>query len=265
MPQGAHIASKAIRFVLRVRAFRHTVEILPPALFSTPNKHISPLWRTTQQPGSYRRMRFAIPFLLAAAAFAPAQIVSFGVKAGVPFSEARPRGPVVGGGVNTDRWTVGPSVEFRLPGPLWLEIDALYRGYSADRSYSFTDPDYGMLFASNREETRVWDVPVQLKYRFSAGRLRPFVSGGISASINSSDINMVLTCYEGGAACAASRRYAGLGQTQAFEDTRILLGPVAGAGLEFRFGQFVLAPEVRYYRTPSPAMSHVTALLGFRF
>jgi hypothetical protein len=208
-------------------------------------------------------MRLAISFLLAAAASAPAQIVSFGVKAGVPLTEARARGPLMGGDVNTGRWTVGPSIEFRLPGPLALEIDALYRGYSADRSYSFIDPDYGMLFASNREETRVWDVPVRLKYRFSAARLQPFISGGISASVGSSEVSILLTCYE--AACNASRRYAGLGQTQAFEDTRILIGPVAGAGLEFRFGRFTLAPEVRYHRTPNPGMGDVTALLGVRF
>src|SRR5215469_14991577 len=64
------------------------------------------------------------------AALASAQIVSVGVKGGVPVTQA-----VAGyyssptNILDTGRWIVGPTIDFRLPFGFSVEADALYRGY----------------------------------------------------------------------------------------------------------------------------------------
>ena len=97
-----------------------------------------------------------------------AQPISAGLKFGVPLTDAisvespNPFDYTA----STNRWTLGPFVEVRLPANLGLEVDALYR------SYDFRSSQYG---ASVGE----WDFPVLAKYRLFKGPVRPYFDGGL--------------------------------------------------------------------------------------
>src|SRR5215469_13297405 len=114
------------------------------------------------------------------AALASAQIVSVGVKGGVPVTQAvaccysSPTNIL-----DTGRWTVGPTIEFRLLFGFSVEADALYRGYR--QQFSVTSSEfilpgvstvtYPAIFFSSHSSTKAWDFPILLKYRIGSRRL----------------------------------------------------------------------------------------------
>ncbi len=209
-------------------------------------------------------MRYTISLFFAAALMAPAQVVSFGIKAGVPMTQASPH-RFAGEAIDTGRWTVGPTIEVRLVHNFSLEADALYHSYSSQNRSSFTDPDYGLMFSSIRSDTKAWDLPLLLKYRFLSGSWRPFVDGGYAVSYESNDVTAILTCYTSGTLCNASSTYQGLGTPSTFGYSGFRRGPSAGAGVEFRFGKVKIAPEIRYTRIDNPNTNQATAMVGFSF
>ena len=82
-------------------------------------------------PAIRRLLKTAIFSTLFICAVAPgySQLLSFGVKAGVPLNDAL-NGHSNGGGLvstSTDRWLIGPTIELHLPFRLSFEADALYR------------------------------------------------------------------------------------------------------------------------------------------
>ena len=79
--------------------------------------------------------KLILPLFFAVAA--PAQRLSFGVKAGVPVTEANPYEHAPYSMVDTGRWTIGPTVELRLFAGLSFEFDALYRGFRVQESSAF--------------------------------------------------------------------------------------------------------------------------------
>src|SRR5438046_1636649 len=125
--------------------------------------------------------------LLLAAAIAPAQIVSVGIKAGIPATDALPHESSYTTLLDTSRWTLGPTVEIRLIYGFSLEADALYRGYRLQQA--FASPEfvqdgvtYPPSFSSFRSDAKVWDFPVLLKYRFGSRAKRPFLDAGYTWS-----------------------------------------------------------------------------------
>jgi len=129
-----------------------------------------------------------LTFLLffAAAIPASAQRVSFGVKAGVPVTEATPDDNPPYTMVDTGRWTVGPTAEFRLFRGFSFEFDALYRAFRQENTVVAVLPpgttvisiSNTAFYAPSQQNAKEWDFPLLLKYRFHAGSLRPFVDGG---------------------------------------------------------------------------------------
>jgi len=112
--------------------------------------------------------------LLALAAAASAQLLTFGAKVGVPFID--PAG-VAGQSRN---YTVGPAIEIHLPAGFAIEGSALYRrlGYS----YLFL-PQTGLYSSpgvSNRVRGNSWEFPVVVKYYFRPreSRWQPFLGTG---------------------------------------------------------------------------------------
>ena len=210
-------------------------------------------------------MRITIPLFFAAAILAPAQIVSFGVKAGAPLTDAKPHHFSSNSRIDTGRWTVGPTVEFRVVHGLSVEFDALYREYSSTVSSLFTDASSIHFFSVDRADTKAWDLPLLLKYRFIAGPVRPFLTGGYSVTHESSDVTLLLTCLESAASCRAGNPLLVLDRARTYHDPRFRRGPVAGAGLEFKFWKIKIAPEIRYSRLDNPNTNQATVLAGFTF
>ena len=213
-------------------------------------------------------MRFFVLFFLFVA-LAPAQIVSVGLKAGVPFTEALHYG-FSSSLLDTGRWTVGPTIEFRLVYGFSVEADALYRGYRLQESFASPtfiggDITYPPLFTSYRSDTKVWDFPVLLKYRFGSRSFRPFLDAGYAWSHSTSDVTSSLVCLGTADTCAGSNLanyYQFFGHANT---TNNLGGPTGGVGVEFKVGKFKLAPEVRYTHYSNPTSNVASVLVGFTF
>jgi hypothetical protein len=218
-----------------------------------------------------------IILLILAAAVAPAQIVSVGVKAGVPATAALPYyGSSDTSLLDTGRWTIGPTVEVRLLYGFSFEADALYRAYRVQESFALsgfilpatssqTGVTYPPIFSTFHSDTKVWDFPFLLKYRFGKRSMRPFVDAGYTWSHSSSDETSSLTCLGSADACTSSGLSAYFHSFSHTNFTRTQGGPTAGAGMEFKLGKFKLAPEVRYTRFIDPRVNQVTVLAGFTF
>jgi hypothetical protein len=171
-------------------------------------------------------MRYSILFLLTAATLAAQdELPGFGVKAGLPASSTS--------GESAFRWTAGFTGEVHLFWHFSFEADALIRKYSLG-GRKMTD----------------WDFPMMMKYRFQAGRLRPFLEGGYSLSYESTE------AFGGGGVHVTDYRY----------DT----GPVTGVGVEFKRGRLRFEPELRFTLQYQAGVSGangvlITPMVGLRF
>lgn len=112
---------------------------------------------------------------------AGAEWLRFGVKGGVPVTDAisvaRETGPGPGfrlAVATTRRYTVGPTVELRLPFNLGLEFDALYRRFGYDQEWNLIGAR-----TTFRTTVNAWQFPLLAKFRWEAP-LSPFLAGGIS-------------------------------------------------------------------------------------
>lgn len=211
------------------------------------------------------------------AALASAQIVSVGVKGGVPVTQAvaccysSPTNIL-----DTGRWIVGPTIEFRLPFGFSVEADALYRGYR--EQFSVVSDEFIIpaganmisanvipaLFVSSRSNTKVWDFPLLLKYRIGSRRFRPFVGAGYAFSHRTTDATTFQTCLSSAAVCQASIPVSSQGTFRGtFTDNSS--GPTGGVGVEYRYGRIKIAPEVRYTHLSNPTTNLVTVLVGVTF
>jgi len=183
------------------------------------------------------------------------------MKVGVPITDALPYGSSQNVFVDTGRWTIGPTVEVRLIHGFSAEVDALYRGYSFTATSGITNP-VPSAFSTVSDDTKVWDFPILLKYRFQAGRWRPFVTGGYTLSHFSSDLS--ISCFGTTSTCG--------GLLIPPPDTTFLIkssglrqGPTVGGGLEFKLARLKIAPEIRYTHLNKPETNQATVLVGFTF
>src|SRR5580698_6125952 len=152
-----------------------------------------------------------LPLFFAAALTASAQTFSFGVKAGAPVTAALPGDDTPYSMVDTGRWTVGPTAEVRLFSHLSFEADALFRGYryqSSGGGYILSGTSVVAIpvpvSMSFRQNTKEWDFPLLLKYRFQVGAMHPFVDAGFEFAHASSDFTNSFTCLAGPDTCSAA-------------------------------------------------------------
>jgi len=210
-------------------------------------------------------MRFSFLFFLAGALISSAQIISFGVKAGVPLTEPTPSYSGFGSQLDTGRWTVGPTIEVRLGHGLSFEADALYRGYRSFNSYFFSGASYPTLYSWTRTETKAWDFPFLIKYRFTAGRWRPFVDGGYSFTRETADSNSFLQCVGTSEVCNLQGVYNSVGRFVGASHSQHHGNGVVGVGVDFKLRKITIAPEIRYSRSNTPNRNQATILVGFTF
>ncbi|MFB3777107.1 MAG: outer membrane beta-barrel protein [Bryobacteraceae bacterium] len=112
--------------------------------------------------------------LMAVSSAAMPQGFSFGVKGGVPVTDAlkvidRSR-------YLSDRapYVLGPAVELRLFGGLSAEADLFYR------RVQYSSSSGGGEAASTRTTGQIWEIPVLAKYRAPGDLARPFLAAGLS-------------------------------------------------------------------------------------
>lgn len=201
------------------------------------------------------RVMRACMLLLLGAASAPAQSVSFGLKAGLPLRELL-AAAAPGYHAATSRYTFGPALTIELPHRLRFETDLLYKRLQYGFPESPSAPAGGAFTSASAAR---WEVPLLLEYSFRRPVVRPFVGMGMSFN-----------------------RVTGVGGVRT-TDTRFIQvrhrgtkGFVATAGVEARLGVLRIAPEIRVTRwadrnlgvSDAPLHSNLTQaelLIGFRF
>jgi hypothetical protein len=215
--------------------------------------------------------KLILPLFFAAALAAPAQRLSFGVKAGAPVTAASPYENAPYSLVDTGRWTVGPTVELRLIAGLSFEFDALYRGFRRQDSAAFAIIPPGFseisnpaIYSTSRQDAKEWDFPLLLKYRFQAGALRPFADAGAVFAHQTSDFTSTFQCLGTPDNCAASFAPYSF-RRSSYTGTVNRRGAAGGVGVEFKYHRIRIAPEVRYMHLDRPGMNEVTVLAGFTF
>ena len=226
-----------------------------------------------RDPGSQIHMRHFLPLFFAAALTAQAQRFSFGVKAGAPVTAALPYDSSPYSIVDTGRWTVGPTAEVRLFSHLSVEADALFRGYRSLSSgggfivagASVVTSQTVPVSATFRQNTKEWDFPMLLKYRFQAGKMHPFVDAGFEFAHASSDFTNSFSCIGSADTCSAAGIGSFITSLNKYSSSVNRKGPAAGVGIEFKFGKVRISPEVRYTKLTRPNANEVTVLAGFTF
>ena len=135
-----------------------------------------------------------------------AQHLSYGIKAGAPITDVvEGKGNVA---ASTTRLTIGPMFDIRLPLGLGIEVDALYKRFSANSG-------------SGAQSAGSWDFPILGKYRMPGIVARPYVEAGVT--------------------------FNKLGDIAAFKlENR--KGFVMGVGLDVGLAKVHIAPEIRYTR-----------------
>lgn len=210
-------------------------------------------------------MKHLIPVLLTLAIPAGAQVVSFGFKGGVPILDAVPQNRFSSSDrLTTGRWTVGPSVEFRLPHGFAFEVNALFRGFRIQGvTQTSSGPDFTPVAYSQKREVKAWDFTFLLKYRFLQRPVRPFVSAGVSITHQTEDftINELPPLFGGSASGAPPT----LLPNARFGDSLNRRGLVAGGGVEIPWKRLKFAPEFRYTRLQNLATNQASILLGVTF
>jgi opacity protein-like surface antigen len=142
-------------------------------------------------------------------------------------------------------YTVGPSIELKLPRGFGIEFDALYRHASYHSSFvGFGGSSYGIVAEEQKVRVNTWTFPVMAKYRLPLRGFQPYVAGGMAFRRIQADVNSL----------AGNK---GLFETQfSFHSFsydapselkhRSPLGGVIGVGLDFGFRHLRFSPEIRY-------------------
>jgi hypothetical protein len=185
-----------------------------------------------------------VPVLLLALVLpAQSQLLSFGVRGGVPLTSAFSNASD-GNSTAHDynrRYTLGPTIEAHLPLRFSLEVDALYRrnGFAYTTSQSFfypLPPTYEInVYSFFRSTINDWQVPILVKYQLASGVVRPFVDGGL-----------------------VYRHVSGAASTNVVAGHMNAAGVGLGSGITFKVGRFRVEPEVRYTYWPTQPYSSGT-------
>ena len=186
-------------------------------------------------------MRY-LPLILLVAAPAVAQIVSLGVKAGVPLGD--PIIGVNGAGVtpNVRRYLVGGTVEVHLPLKFSVELDAIYK------RTGFSDGPFGSINFrfSDRIAANQWEFPLLAKYEILSGRVRPFIDAGPVLRHISGFRDVSVLLFDLGAISGTFNNTPDLAN-------RNSPGFAVGGGVTFKVLHIRISPEFRYTRWGSSA------------
>lgn len=115
----------------------------------------------------------AIPLLFFLSAGALAQNLGVGIRAGAPLNEAfdAASGLVRSYRNVPQRFTIGPTIEVRLPLRLGIQFDVLYKRLKYETAF---DQQAAVTTANQ------WEFPLLGKWRLTPGPIAPFVETGIS-------------------------------------------------------------------------------------
>jgi hypothetical protein len=208
------------------------------------------------------KTRFLIALFAALPVAAQSQLVSFGVKGGVPaqtpLGQTQSKMPFV----------LGPVVELHLVSGLSLETGVLFdRLGQQSNTGAFLYPASSVTLLYSSERAHAIELPFLAKYRFlkESHTWRPFLSAGPTVRrtfVQSSQFTSILSGTSSTSTLGASNPN--------LENVKWNLDPAVGGGVDFKAGRFHLEPEVRYSywgagKTLPVRKNQVFFLLGFQF
>jgi len=166
-----------------------------------------------------------LAILVLAATSAHAQTFSFGLKGGVPLTNAfsdftSNAGAAIIQTLSTSKeYVIGPTAELHLPFGVSVEADALYRPLNvtvyAQIPLKVGDPVVLPSLPSGNQSS--WEFPILLKYRFAFPVVKPYLEAGPSFRAKSSEISWLSSS-----------------------------GLTLGGGVEVKLGRVRFGPELRY-------------------
>jgi opacity protein-like surface antigen len=181
-----------------------------------------------------------ILFIFVSAAAAFSQPIGFGLKVGLPLTEAfnTSAGPAGSYTSDTKRYIIGPQIELRLPAGLGIEFDALY----TKLNFSSVSGAAGSV-VNAATDADAWEFPLLLKYKFGganaiAASVRPFVTTGASFR-RLTGVSQIKNFVTGN-----SQNTSNPDELQDKNST----GFVIGGGLEIRALFLRISPEFRFTR-----------------
>jgi Outer membrane protein beta-barrel domain len=187
-----------------------------------------------------------------------AQSFSFGVTGGVPLNYPAPS-PCCSIQNYTDEsrpYTIGPSVEFRLPAGFAIEIDALYRRLGLRDAGLTVFTSYDAF--TTRWRGNVWEFPLLGKYYFRKHeRWQPFLGAGmamryLSRQSQGNNVGLFGSFY-------ASH----------YSDNQFIFGETGAVGIRLRTGRVQWLPQFRYTRWNGSGIltesNEAAILLGIAF
>jgi hypothetical protein len=197
-----------------------------------------------------------------------AQIVSVGVKTGVPLTDlVRTSGEIGGYPYRADisRFTIGPILDLRLPYGLGFEFGAMYKRFPQQAGQAQVALPNPAVYSPYSHTGQSWEFPMVGRYRFSGEGIRPYLEAGISVNHLSDVLGPLgmLLLQE-----PATVTPPGLAENR--------VGAVAGVGLDIKVPHMYLTPGLRYTHYGStgsngiagsglPNVNSVDFLVGFTF
>jgi hypothetical protein len=201
---------------------------------------------------------------------AAAQVISVGVKGGLPFTQGflaytnltPPNlthfylAPDYDSSIQrTVPYTIGPAVEIRLGRHIRLEADALYSRVDYDyTSIRFFSPSTGNFYDSEKHTTNQLDFPLLVKYQFLSRRqFQPFIGVGGSALHTRDNVQQGIG---GQASPAAYQPYFFTINASALPTMSKVSGrAVVSIGATIPMAWLLVSAEVRYTRLLNDAVS----------
>jgi opacity protein-like surface antigen len=161
------------------------------------------------------------------------QLLSFGVRGGVPLSDAYSAYNLGDGAISShfnNRYTVGPTVEIHFPLHLSFEADVLYR----HSRYKTT----GSVLPGGSATTNDWQIPLLAKLDLSHGLVGPFIDGGLAYRHLSVNLDN-----------PAGQLFLGVSNPNN-------AGVAIGGGVQFKLLLIRVSPEIRYTHWGQTAFSN---------
>jgi opacity protein-like surface antigen len=177
-------------------------------------------------------------FLFAASAALP-QSLSFGLRGGVPLTDAFEVTDPSRYFSDKAPFVIGPGLEVYLPLGMSAEIDVLYR--RAEYTSATTVDGQPQNVTRARTTGQIWEFPLLAKGRITRDMIfTPFVEGGFSYRRLAQFRQRVVVTGQGGAAQVTGEPQEMTGRNS--------VGPTIGAGLEVKVPIVRLSADVRYTR-----------------
>jgi hypothetical protein len=209
-------------------------------------------------------MRVHLLVLLAVPLSIYAQPVSIGVKAGVPFNDP------MGRYGESRPYTIGPTVEVRLPAGFAIEGAALYRRVGQTYSYIYGpnilggQPDTTTTL-NTRLRGNAWDFTLTGKYYFNRrARWQPFVGTGWALRTIGWNYNGSTTTVTSGSRIDYPFSYS--------DRSQLNVGAAVAVGVRLRTGRISWVPELRFTRWGGQSSNYAPSArndggfyLGIRF